>query len=146
MALRLMATRVAIASFFVAAFALPATRAADQPSQLTGYPGKSLYATYCASCHGAAGKGDGPFAKSLRKRPPDLTRLAIANQGTFPAERVAKIIDGRDTDLTHGNSDMPVWGDAFSKTTEDNDPASVQRKIQSLVKFLQAIQERPSSE
>lgn len=31
--------------------------------------GAQLYATYCASCHGAAGAGDGPVAGSLNPKP-----------------------------------------------------------------------------
>jgi mono/diheme cytochrome c family protein len=35
--------------------------------------GAQLYATYCASCHGADGKGDGPIAASLQPRPANHT-------------------------------------------------------------------------
>jgi mono/diheme cytochrome c family protein len=31
--------------------------------------GASLYALYCASCHGARGDGDGPIAQALDPRP-----------------------------------------------------------------------------
>ena len=31
--------------------------------------GAPLYATYCASCHGAGGEGDGPFAAALDPQP-----------------------------------------------------------------------------
>ena len=31
--------------------------------------GAQLYATYCASCHGPGGKGDGPVAATLEPRP-----------------------------------------------------------------------------
>jgi len=55
----------------------------------------SEFKVFCGACHGAGGKGDGPAAKSFRKRPPDLTQLAKRNDGTFPADRVFKIIDGR---------------------------------------------------
>jgi mono/diheme cytochrome c family protein len=112
--------------------------------QQTVFPGKSLFTTYCATCHGTSGKGDGPFAASLRKRPADLTQLAKHNEGSFPTDRVMKSVDGRDAAVAHG-SDMPVWGDAFSRTKEDNDPESVQRKIRAIVLFIQSIQERPAS-
>ena len=112
-------------------------------SQRTLYVGEPLFKTYCATCHGTSAKGDGPFSASLRKRPPDLTQLAKSNGGTFPAERVMKAIDGRDSGAPHGPSDMPVWGDAFSRTTHDNDPESVRQKIESIVKYLESLQERP---
>jgi putative copper export protein/mono/diheme cytochrome c family protein len=35
--------------------------------------GAALYPVYCASCHGAEGRGDGPEAKSLTLPPADLT-------------------------------------------------------------------------
>ena len=31
--------------------------------------GRALYADYCASCHGAGGRGDGPAAAGLGKAP-----------------------------------------------------------------------------
>jgi mono/diheme cytochrome c family protein len=115
-------------------------------SQRTHYVGEPLFTTYCATCHGTSAKGDGPFAASLRKRPPDLTQLAKLNDGKFPAERVTKAIDGRDADKPHGPSDMPVWGDAFSRTTHDSDPESVRQKIEAIVKYLESLQERPTVE
>ncbi|MBO0711732.1 MAG: cytochrome c, partial [Acetobacteraceae bacterium] len=35
--------------------------------------GAALYPRYCASCHGASGRGDGPAAKGLALLPADLT-------------------------------------------------------------------------
>jgi mono/diheme cytochrome c family protein len=35
--------------------------------------GKSLFVQYCASCHGPAGKGDGPAASVLNPKPKNLT-------------------------------------------------------------------------
>jgi mono/diheme cytochrome c family protein len=119
-----------------------AAAAAQAQQRQTSFPGKSLFSTYCASCHGATAKGDGPFAASLRKRPSDLTQLAKLNAGTFPAEAVAKSIDGREMAVAHG-ADMPVWGDAFSRTREDSDPESVRLKIKSIVQYIESLQERP---
>jgi high-affinity iron transporter len=48
-----------------AALALP-TRTVDVAE------GKTLYATNCASCHGALGKGDGPLAKTMNPPPPAI--------------------------------------------------------------------------
>jgi hypothetical protein len=57
----------------------------------------ALYAQRCLGCHGPAGNGDGPLARSLPARPPDFRqtverrtnnqiRRAIAEgQGTMPA-------------------------------------------------------------
>jgi mono/diheme cytochrome c family protein len=75
--------------------------------------GEEEYIRYCAVCHGMTGKGDGPLAKSLKKKPADLTRIAERNDGYFPFSQVARIIrDGGEIDL-HGTADMPVWGEVF---------------------------------
>jgi mono/diheme cytochrome c family protein len=101
--------------------------------------GQGLFKSYCASCHGPVGKGDGPVAKSIKPPPSDLTVLARRNDGTFPADQVRKIIDGRDRAAPHGTQ-MPVWGDAFTRTTSDADEQSVRRRIESLVKYLESLQ------
>jgi mono/diheme cytochrome c family protein len=51
--------------------------------------GKEMYNAYCASCHGADGKGDGPAAPALKAPPTNLTTLAAKNGGAFPAAHVA---------------------------------------------------------
>ena len=50
----------------------PDAPAANAPSgNLRGdaVAGKALYGQYCATCHGAGGKGDGPVASTLNPRP-----------------------------------------------------------------------------
>lgn len=75
--------------------------------------GKNEYVNSCAACHGAAGKGDGPVARSLKRIPTDLTKLSETNSGVFPFSRVYDVIDGRFEVETHGKRDMPVWGEAY---------------------------------
>ncbi len=77
--------------------------------------GKGEFLRSCASCHGPSGKGDGPIAKSLTKKPADLTKLAENNQGVFPVSRVYDVIDGRVQVMIHGPREMPVWGDVYSR-------------------------------
>jgi mono/diheme cytochrome c family protein len=73
--------------------------------------GKREYDSNCASCHGVTGKGDGPLSRGyLTKAPSDLTTLAKRNNGVFPHQRVAEMIDGRQEVAAHGPRDMPVWG------------------------------------
>jgi len=38
--------------------------------------GKELFAKHCGTCHGPAGKGDGPAAAALNPKPRDLTNKA----------------------------------------------------------------------
>ena len=104
--------------------------------------GSSIFRSYCASCHGESGRGDGPLAEALRRRPPDLTGIAARHQGVFPTERMYRIIDGREQVAAHGRTDMPVWGDAFFRAGQHATRASVETRIRKLVEFLDSIQRR----
>jgi len=116
--------------------------AAPGEQQRVKFDGGEVFRTYCAVCHGATARGDGPLASGLRKPPPDLTQFAKANQGAYPRELVAKIVDGREPVKGHGGGDMPVWGDAFSRSREDADPESVKQKIQAVVDYLETLQQK----
>jgi hypothetical protein len=72
--------------------------------------GRDKYLSTCASCHGGDGKGKGPRAAKLRKKPADLTMLAKKNKGTFPYKTVYAIVDGRNVPPPHGAREMPIWG------------------------------------
>ena len=104
------------------------------------YSGGGDYQVYCASCHGPEAKGDGVIAKSLKKRPTDLTQLTKHNNGVFPDERVFKNIDGRQPGGAHGDSDMPAWGDVFTKSTESQGADNATLRINTLVKYLETLQ------
>jgi mono/diheme cytochrome c family protein len=134
---------VAVLAF--GALAVPVARGdGSQVSETRRFNGSTLFRTYCASCHGESGRGNGAVAIFLRKRPADLTQIAKLNKGTFPADRVYQQIDGRKGVKAHGESQMPVWGDAFSRTATDADEAAVKEKIEALVDHLASIQEKPS--
>lgn len=70
--------------------ALPAASqgAAADPAAIQR--GKQMYAQYCASCHGDAGKGDGPGGANLAVKPQDLTVGAVMNP--LPDEFLHRII------------------------------------------------------
>jgi mono/diheme cytochrome c family protein len=121
-----------------------AGRAADtKPSydSSAALMGSATFKTYCASCHGKSGGGDGPLAKHLRFAPADLARIAKRNGGTFDFAKLAKVIDGRQPLKGHGGTDMPVWGDAFLQSREGYDAAKVKQKIDELVHYLASLQE-----
>jgi Cytochrome C oxidase, cbb3-type, subunit III len=101
--------------------------------------GKVVFRRYCASCHGQAGKGDGPIAADLRVSPTDLTRLSERSGGHFPFDRVTRLVDGRDTARGHGTPDMPVWGDAFQRT-EGTEAPSVRIAIEQIAHYLWSVQ------
>lgn len=56
--------------------------------------GAEDFQSYCAVCHGSAGKGDGEMAAELATPPADLTQITARNGGTFPTTRVMAHIWG----------------------------------------------------
>jgi mono/diheme cytochrome c family protein len=113
----------------------------QQTSSAPGAVGAQLFRTYCASCHGATGVGNGPLAEQMRRTPPDLTKFTARNGGVFPSEKVYRIVDGRDVP-SHGDRDMPVWGDAFRSSQGGLSAEAVKARIDAIVQYLSAIQER----
>ena len=119
-----------------------APHAAAQGASATGAPsGAALYAEHCASCHGATATGDGPMTRALKHAPPDLTNLSLKNNGVFPSERVHRIIEGRDIE-SHGDRDMPIWGDVFKVQSDRPSREVTQKRIDAIVAFLESIQRR----
>ncbi len=111
----------------------------------TGTPlaedGAAMYRTYCASCHGVEGRGNGPVAASLRHQPPDITLLSQRNGAVFPEARIRRIVDGREVE-SHGTRDMPVWGDVFKTARADGSSGDPASRIAAIVSYLESIQQR----
>lgn len=61
--------------------------------------GKKIAETNCAPCHGAGGKGDGPAAVALPKKPADWTSKAVQ------AEPDGSLF----WKISKGNAPMPPW-------------------------------------
>ena len=122
---------------------LAACAHAPPQRDVSSMSGAEMYETFCASCHGATGLGDGPVAPLIKIRVPDLTRIAHRNGGEFPTQDVRRTIDGRFDRPAHGPRDMPVWGwqfysnDALPESTER---ARVTMLIDRLVEYLRSIQ------
>jgi mono/diheme cytochrome c family protein len=93
-----------------ALLALAAAAAPAVAADYSGYSGAELYHRFCESCHGRAGQGDGPVSRGLAVAVPDLTRIAARHGGQFPDNWTYRVIDGRESLLSHGPRDMPVWG------------------------------------
>ncbi len=116
------------------------------PGEVT--TGKLEYRRHCSQCHGTNGKGDGPVAAALTKKPTDLTMLAKNNNGEFPEKRVEGFVNGSETVEAHGSRAMPIWGLAFrrprarggiqaQRTNEE-----VNQRIKLLVDYIKSIQEK----
>jgi mono/diheme cytochrome c family protein len=101
--------------------------------------GKDMFKEYCAVCHGTEGKGDGPAASALMKRPADLTQLTRKNNGTFPELHVMNFITGQDVLASHGSRDMPIWGDLF-RSLSPNDQEIVKLRVNNLMEYVKSLQ------
>lgn len=103
--------------------------------------GKQIYKDYCAACHGFDGKGGGPAASSLNKRPPNLTTLSKRHGGKFPDEYVKGVLLFGPGYSAHGASEMPVWGPIF-RYLENYSEAAARQRIKNLSDFIESIQEK----
>ncbi len=107
--------------------------------------GQLGYQQYCATCHGAEGKGNGPMTSILTVKPVDLTQLSKNHGGQFPFWPTYLVIDGRaPTPIKgHGTPEMPVWGKQFQmEEAGAAGSAQTRGKILQLVYYLQSIQEK----
>src|SRR5579859_1734860 len=76
-----------------------------QPNANSLTEGKKLFQQECVTCHGSAGKGDGPKAKSLKVTPTDLSDPKIGQQSDGVLGRK----------ITEGKTPMPSYGSKLSK-------------------------------
>ena len=127
----LLATAASTNPVVAGALSVPVVNA---PAQNAG----PLYSKHCASCHGTTGRGNGPLSEHLRRTPPNLTQFTRRNGGVFPAASVYRILEGGDI-ASHGNREMPVWGDVFKI---GHSPSEVKARIDAIVRYLAGIQER----
>ncbi len=145
---RLMPFSGVLFAMMLAVFAMPTvSEAAEDALKIAAQDFQSS----CASCHGWGGAGDGPVADVLTIKPPDLTRIAQRNGGSFAADEVYKSIEGLDMPRAHGTKQMPVWGRWFSHeaiadslyTGDSSTPPleKVAKRIRGLVAYLKSIQQ-----
>lgn len=107
--------------------------------------GEAEYLNSCAACHGFHGRGDGPLAEVLMRRPADLTVLKKKNGGEFPYYQVFAVIDGRSIVASHGAREMPVWGRQFleddAKTYgQIGGEALTQERVHALTEYIATLQ------
>jgi mono/diheme cytochrome c family protein len=104
--------------------------------------GQGYFLAYCASCHGADARGDGPVAPALSQQPTDLTKIAERREGKFPLDELAAFIAGRDAPTAHGTREMPVWGQQFVDEVGEGDAATLiaRDQMRTLLLYLKSIQ------
>jgi len=105
-----------------------------EPEPTVVYDGAALYQGHCATCHGAAGAGDGPLAKLLVQSVPDLRTTSIRNE-----LELIEIIDGRGLRAAHGSQDMPVWGWAFREVERSEN--EVQARMKALAQYILSMRQ-----
>lgn len=74
--------------------------------------GAKLYASYCATCHGDKGKGDGVAGRSLPVKPRDHTNGAVMKQLTDQA--LADVIT-KGGSAVGKSAFMPAWGSSLNE-------------------------------
>ncbi len=111
--------------------------------------GKFEYQSTCISCHGRAGKGDGPCSEFLKVKVPDLTTIAERNNNVFPADRLYETIDGRAEVKGHGPVGMPVWGNVYNQKAAEyykgfaySPEQFIRVRILSLIDYICSLQTR----
>ena len=112
------------------------TAPAETPS------GAQLYSTHCTACHGIDGEGGGPVAAVMQITVPNLRSLKARNGGVFPTDAVSAYIDGRQIPASHGDRQMPIWGDVFRSQEGRNTADIVRRRIAAIVSFIEELQYR----
>jgi len=108
--------------------------------------GRQEFIDTCAICHGDDAKGDGLFSPQLNKKPKDLTRIKMKNNGVFPFMKLYKIIDGREIASMHGSRTMPIWGDRYTaeswfEVSTQHSETLARGKIFELLLYIESIQD-----
>lgn len=80
---------------------------ADSTEAQNQSEGKKLYLTYCSSCHGDSGKGDGPAAPSLPVKPANHTDGTVMNQ---LSDKFLLDIISKGGSAAGKSAMMPGWG------------------------------------
>ena len=113
------------------------------PEETSPASGKQMYTTYCAVCHGADGRGNGPAATALKVHPTDLVQLAKDNGGKFPGSHVYAVLQFGTETTAHGSKDMPVWGPALRSLDRGSPAPDMQehQRIANLTNYLKTLQQ-----
>jgi mono/diheme cytochrome c family protein len=87
--------------------------------------GKKLYVSYCSTCHGERGKGDGPAGRALPVKAADHTNAAVMNQ--FTDKYLIDIIT-KGGGAVGKSPIMPAWGNQFDE-----------KQIRDIVAFVRTL-------
>ena len=107
--------------------------------------GQKMYVEYCAVCHGAMAKGDGPAAPALSERPTDLTMLSARNGGKFPERHVRLVLTDNEPESLNGSVQMPHWCRAFH-SLDSYSPLLLTERAYNLANYVKTLQTPASNE
>jgi mono/diheme cytochrome c family protein len=93
--------------------------------------GQKVYTTYCSSCHGDKGRGDGAAGKALPVKPADHTDGKLMN--SFSDEFLISIIS-KGGAAVGKSSFMPAWGGVLKDD-----------QLQDLLAYLRSIASPPKT-
>jgi cytochrome c6 len=93
--------------------------------------GQKVYTTYCSSCHGDKGRGDGAAGKALPVKPADHTDGKLMN--SFSDEFLINIIS-KGGAAVGKSSFMPGWGGVLKEN-----------QLQDLLAYLRSIASPPKA-
>jgi mono/diheme cytochrome c family protein len=118
-----MARRIAALMVLAILSATSATLAQDKEE------GKKFYVTYCSSCHGDGGKGDGPAAASLPVKPANHTDGNVMNK---MSDKALMDIISKGGQAAGKSAFMPAWGGSLRD-----------KQIADIVAYLRSIANPP---
>lgn len=101
--------------------------------------GAQMYQSYCASCHGAQGKGNGPAVEFLQTPAPDLTKLSLMNGGEYPEARVFAKLRHSSPSGSEASLTMPDWDRLFRNLHSNQ--SQVNLREYNLTTYIQSLQE-----
>lgn len=139
------ASRLARACLLSAALIVSAaqrSQAQDGPDEAVLGQGKSDFQWHCTMCHGPDGKGGGPMAKMLIKRPADLTAISKQKGGAFPFWEVYRVIAGNEEVPGHETFQMPNFWRRFSKDEKDWGFLPPQVRVLVLTHYVESLQKK----
>jgi mono/diheme cytochrome c family protein len=121
-----MNARFSLSALFVACLLLDSSAQSQAQNKAEG---KKLYETYCVTCHGDKGKGNGPAAQSLPVKPADHTNGAVMNP---LSDQFLLDIISKGGGAVGKSTFMPAWGSALNE-----------KQIKDIVAHLRSIAEPP---
>ncbi len=138
---RLFLTALAAAVVVGMGYAQQTTAKVTIPVNRTpAYSGKQMYTSYCASCHGVDGRGNGPVAAELKVAPADLTVLSKEHNGKYPSAHVMAVLHFGTETSAHGTAEMPIWGPIFGNMDHGTSQDVETLRVSNLARYVQALQ------